>query len=184
MGAPKLLLPWGDRTLIEQTLAAWRRSRVDRIVVIAPPGADELAQVCSAAGATVVVPASQPAEMKDSILLGLNYVATNVAPTAADAWLLAPADMPELSTAVIDHLLASHRPDQPKILVPTLAGRRGHPVLFPWPLAEKVHQLEPDEGLNALVGREGAREIPCDAAANPTAFEDIDTPADYQKRPQ
>jgi molybdenum cofactor cytidylyltransferase len=184
MGEPKLLLPWGDRSLIEQTLAAWRRSKVDQIVVVAPPGADELARICSAVGATVVVAPAQPAEMKDSIRLGLDFVANSWSPTAADAWLLAPADMPELSAAVIDRLLAAHQPDQPQILVPTIAGRRGHPVLFPWPLAEKVHRLGTEEGLNALVQREGAREIPCDAAADPTAFRDIDTPADYQERPQ
>lgn len=184
MGQPKLLLPWGERTLIEQTLAAWKRSRVTATFVAALAEDVELAAVCRGMEVHVAVLPVRPAEMKDTICLALEQVSATYAPAPCDVWLLAPADMPHLSTAVIDHLLAHHRPTEPRILVPTIAGQRGHPVLFPWSVVAKILELPANEGLNALVARLGATELPCDQITTAAAFTDIDTPDDYQHRPQ
>ncbi|MCA9202986.1 MAG: NTP transferase domain-containing protein, partial [Planctomycetales bacterium] len=124
MGRPKLLLPWGDSTVIQTVLAAWQASRVDRVLVVVRPDDAELAEVCGRAGATVVVPGESPPEMKRSIQLALHEIHDRHAPTDADAWLLAPADMPRLSTTIINRLIAEHadalRDDraEPAILLP------------------------------------------------------------------
>ncbi|MCA9206964.1 MAG: NTP transferase domain-containing protein, partial [Planctomycetales bacterium] len=89
MGRPKLLLPWGDSTVIQTVLAAWQASRVDRVLVVVRPDDAELAEVCRRAGATVVVPGESPPEMKRSIQLALHEIHHRHAPTDADAWLLA-----------------------------------------------------------------------------------------------
>ncbi|MCE9525905.1 MAG: nucleotidyltransferase family protein [Planctomycetales bacterium] len=142
MGTPKLLLPVNGRTMVEQTLAAWRASGVEKVIVIIRPDDQELAEVCRDCDAEVVVPPVAPPEMKDSVQCGLRYIEANFVPTNEDAWLLAPADMPNLSPRVIEALMAKHNPRKPKILVPTLDGKRGHPVLFPWTLAVEVHSLQ------------------------------------------
>lgn len=179
MGQPKLLLPWGASTVIETVLAAWGASVVDRVIVVVHPHDQELANICRRAGADMVVPTVAPAEMKTSIRLGLEHIAATCQATAADAWLLAPADMPLLTAAAIDAVSAAHDPQSPQILVPTHRGRRGHPVLFPWPLAQDVFTLADDEGVNAIVHRHGYRSVElADAAA---IGSDIDTPADYER---
>lgn len=179
MGQPKLLLPWGASTVIETVLAAWGASVVARVIVVVHPQDQELADVCRRARADVVVPTVAPAEMRVSIRLGLEHIAATFHPTSADAWLLAPADMPLLTTAAIDAVVAAHNPQSPHILVPTHHGRRGHPVLFPWPLAQEVFTLADDEGVNAIVHRHGYRSVElADAAA---IGSDIDTPADYDR---
>jgi CTP:molybdopterin cytidylyltransferase MocA len=68
------------------------------------------------------------------------------------------------------------------IFAPTIAGSRGHPVLFPWPLSKAVFQLAPGEGLNALVARQPLREIDCTDLPSPQTnpFLDIDTPEQYR----
>ena len=121
--------------------------------------------------------------MKDSVQYGLRHIEANYAPIAEDAWLLAPADMPNLSPRVINALIALHNPTHPAILVPTLEGKRGHPVLFPWTLAAEVFLLSAAEGLNVLRQRHNSREIPCDSfePAGTAAFSDVDTPEDYQR---
>ena len=183
MGAPKLLLPWDGRTMIEKTLTAWRTSRVEEVIVIVRPDDGELADCCRASGADVVVPSIAPPEMKDSVQHGLKHLEAKFAPVADDAWLLAPADMPNLSHHVIDALVSAHNPNQPEILVPTLESKRGHPVLFPWTLAAEVFSLAPRGGLNVLRQRHASREIPCDSMelAGGSVFDDIDTPQDYQR---
>jgi molybdenum cofactor cytidylyltransferase len=186
MGAPKLLLPMGGETMIERALAAWRTTGVEKIVVVVRPGDQELAIVCRAQNVDVIVPPVAPPEMKDSVQFGLRHIGAKFAPTVEDAWLLAPADMPNLSPRVIHGLISAHRSNRPAVLVPTLGGKRGHPVLFPWTLAAEVYSLQATEGLNVLRQRHASREVPCDwvEPAGALAFGDIDTPEDYQRARQ
>jgi len=202
MGEPKLLLPVQGRPLIAHTIGAWLSAGLKPLVVIRP--ADEpLATACCKAGADVLQPAMAPAEMKISVQLALRAIAEQYQPGEHDCWLLAPADMPALSPAIIERLISLHRKAATsEILVPTSwdrlpacqesatdttgckpLPRRGHPVLFPWPLAEQVHQLAANEGVKALLTRNPVREVPCDdlLAQSPSAFADIDTREDYDK---
>ncbi len=190
MGSPKLLLPWGSATIIEHVLEAWRGSRVDRIVVVVHPDDEELARRCEGNRVTVVFPPSPPPEMKDSVAAGIRHVEVMESPTRGDCWLLAPADMPHLSSATIDRLLAEHarrsghseRNEESwtvaPILVPVHGGQRGHPVLFPWALAADVLALPTAEGVNQLLRRHGVLEVPCGAEA---IGDDVDTIDDYRR---
>lgn len=177
MGQPKLLLPWGEATIIESVLSRWRESRVNHVLVVVRPDDEELAETCRRAGVEVVVPPFAPEQMKTSVQLALAYIERHFQPCDSDAWLLAPADMPDLPIAIVDRLVASYESDAATILVPTRNGRRGHPVLFPWPLSREVHQLGHDQGVNALLDRHAIREISCDESA---IHQDLDTPDDYR----
>lgn len=169
--------------MIEQTLAAWRASRVEKVVVVVRPDDRELADLCRSCGVEVVVPPNAPPEMKDSVQYGLRHIEANFSPTAEDAWLLAPADMPGLSSYVIETLNLAHKANQHHILIPTLGGKRGHPVLFPWAMANMVFSLSANEGLNVLRQRHQSLEVPCDSVelVDGSAFRDIDTPEDFQR---
>ncbi len=184
MGTPKLLLPVAGTKMIEKTIRAWQGSRMYRIVVVIRPGDDELVRVCQSSGMVdVVVPPSAPPQMKDSVQCALRHLEVTYSPAPDDAWLMAPADMPHLSPQVMNTLLWEHDPQRPSILVPTIEGRRGHPVLFPWTLLPEVYQLAESEGLNVLQQRHPCREVPCDGPEiyGDAAFADIDTPDDYQR---
>jgi len=176
MGQPKLTLPWRNGTIIEHVLGVWQKSRVTRIVVVVHPDDKELADRCHAKGADVVVAPTPPPQMRDSVELGLAHVSRTYAPSSDDVWLLAPADMPKFSAAVIDGLLDRFPANDASILIPSYARRCGHPVLFAWPTAEEVRSLPPEQGINALVEKTSFKLIECDEAGILT---DIDTPEDY-----
>jgi CTP:molybdopterin cytidylyltransferase MocA len=178
MGRPKLLLPWGESTLLEHVLSAWSASRVAAVVLVAHRDDDELIERARRTGAQVVVPEVPPPDMKQSVVAGLAWVEEYFQPQASDAWLVAPADFPSLSSEMIDRLLAHHDPSRPAILVAAHEARRGHPVLFPWPLAEAVSTLSPGEGLDALLARHEVRLVECGPQA---VAGDIDTPDDYRR---
>ena len=178
MGSPKLLLPWGESTIMETVLAAWRAGGVERIVVTVHPDDRELAELCRNRGADIVVPLLPPPDMQASVLAGLQSIEAQYAPVAADAWLLAPADLPHLSAEIIDRLLREHALSPDRILVPVLAGRRGHPVLFPWSWAEQATRLPNNVGLNSLLTGEAVREV---AFPNVILDDDVDTPDDYER---
>jgi molybdenum cofactor cytidylyltransferase len=177
MGQHKLLLPWGDGTIIDSVLSRWRDSRVDYVVVIVRPDDLQVAEICRRSGVELVIPPFDPDQMKTSVQLALAYVERHFQPSDSDAWLLAPADMPDLPVAIVDRLVAGYKSEASTILVPTRHGKRGHPVLFPWPLSQAVHQLDADQGVNALLGRYTVREISCDESA---IHQDLDTPQDYR----
>ena len=91
---------------------------------------------------------------------------------------MAPADLPALSVEVVCRLLAAHDVASPTVLVAAHHDRRGHPVLFPWPLAGRLEALAAEEGINRLIERESAVLIECGERA---ICADLDTPADYER---
>ncbi len=182
MGQPKLLLPWGDSTLVQHVVCNWRASRVEQVIVVLHPDDREIAQHCPGALAAVCEPA--PAEMKDSIRFGLRVAEEMFQAAPPDAWLVAPADMPAIAPEVINTMLAAFEhslgqpSSSPRIWVAHHAGRRGHPALFPWALAAEVATLGPHEGLKALVERYPVEFVEVDSGG---IFADVDTPEDYER---
>ena len=173
----KLLLPWGDATVIEHVLRAWRDSRVDRIVMVSRRDDRDLHQVVRRyPSIELVLPAEDPSEMKQSVWIGLQHLQAE-SPVERDRWLLAPADMPTLTHTLIDSIIERGRQSS-AIIVPRFGQRRGHPVSFPWALAKQVRQLGANEGINGLLER-----FPCESIAiEPELYPaDIDTEADYQR---
>lgn len=182
MGQPKLLLPWttdeGSRTVLEQVLAAWCDSQVTQVIVVLHPEDDALAKICGRTRAQALIAPTPPPDMRASIQRGLDFVASSFAPTDDDVFLVAPADMPLLTSTAIDQVLAAHDPKCPKILVPIANCRRGHPVLFPWRLAAEVKRLPPDVGLNQLLHLSEVHEL---EIQQPAILADLDTPEDYRR---
>jgi molybdenum cofactor cytidylyltransferase len=184
MGRVKLLMEVEGKPLIVRAIEAWQQSKINAVVVVIRPDDQALADMAQAAGAEVAIPASAPPDMKASVQAGLSHVTDRHAPDLEDAFLVAPADMPWLSSAVINRLIEEHvARSNSQILVPIAGGRRGHPALFPFALAEQVHQLADNEGLDAIVARYGAANIDCSGLVPSVgkAFADIDTPDDYSR---
>jgi molybdenum cofactor cytidylyltransferase len=177
MGNDKLLLPWGDATVIDAVLTAWKSSQVDHVVIVVHPDDTRLAERCGDYGVDLVVATRPPEQMKDSVRLGLEFVQRTFHPQDSDVWLLSPADTPTLTAEIINRVLAESATACP-ITVPTTAGRRGHPVAFRWSLAGDVGRLGRDEGVRAIVARYSVNEIPLE---DERILDDLDTPADYDR---
>ena len=178
MGHNKLLLPWDDSTVLQRVLTTWKSSHVDRVVVVIRPAQPELAQLCRQCQVDVAELPDETPEMKVSVQYGLRYVAENFRPRAPDVWLLAPADTPQISTAVINQVLAAHDEQDPAVLVAATEGRRGHPVLFSWMISSEVFQLPENSGVNALLKTHPVREVPC---VDQGIFGNLNTLEDYRR---
>ena len=178
MGRPKLLMPWESGCVIDQVLQAWCQSQVSETLVTVRADDEPLLKQCAQHAVGVVVLDPPPADMKASVQGALDHIQLHYQPAASDVWMLAPADMPRLSSALINHVLAAHQPDQPAIIAPRVGDRKGHPVLFPWEWAATVNQLGADQGIRELWVRHPGRTI---AWEDEGPLEDIDTPEDYQQ---
>lgn len=178
LGQPKLLLEFDGQPLIDRIVTAWLAGGVQRVAVTVHPNDAELAARCQSLGADVVRPDVAPPDMKSSIVFALRHLAQHFAPTQEDAWLLAPADMPGLKGEHVAEVIAAHDAAPQHIIVPTIQGRRGHPVLFPWSLALEVETLPADEGVNVLLVRHAVREL---QMRDTELLEDLDTPDDWRR---
>lgn len=180
MGQPKLLLTLGGKSILERLLLALDHPSITTRTVVVRAGDIPLRQEASRLGASVVIPAADPPDMKMSVTLALDAIQRKYSPNDDDGWLLVPADHPVLDRRLIDAMINCWNTRQPRILVPRHGDRRGHPTMFRWSLAREVGRIPPESGLNWLL-REFASdvmELPVDTDA---ALTDLDTPEDFAR---
>ncbi len=181
MGRPKLALPFGERTVLEQVLGAIRAAGVKDVLVVIGPGTSFLQALAAKAGADVLsLPAETP-DMCATVQAGLTWLEKKHQPSDDDAWLLLPADHPTLAPEVIEALIQAAATDGRKsIFVPNHQGKRGHPTLFRWPHANALQGFPAGQGLNSYVRAhdEETLEIPWSSAE---VLHDLDTPEDYER---
>ena len=93
-----------------------------------------------------------------------------------DGAIICLGDMPMVSTAVIDRMIAAFDPVEGRaIVVPTRRGKRGNPVLFAKRFFEEMGRVSGDVGARHLIGNHEdlAVEIEVD---DESVLTDIDTP--------
>lgn len=178
MGRPKLSLPLGDSTVIEQVIATLKAAGIDHILTVIGPHVSELVPLSTRAGAHSLVLKEPTSDMRTTIELGLKWIEANWQPTANNAFLLVPADHPVLDQAVIRTLLK--RESSATIRIPTFNGKRGHPTFIGWNHVAGIRALPRDVGLNAYLRThpDAVCEMP---VASETILFDMDTPDDYER---
>jgi CTP:molybdopterin cytidylyltransferase MocA len=119
--------------------------------------------------------------MRATVEAGLGWLEEKFSPKPDDAWLLAPADHPTLDAAVVRQLVAARTENpQASVLIPTHAGRRGHPALIAWKHVEGMRALPPGQGLNVYLRRQEAETLELPVAAE-SILCDLDTAEDYER---
>ena len=181
MGRPKLLLPIHGQTLIAHVVTALREGGAERVVVVAPPADSEegpaVARAAEGAGALVIAPDERPAEMRDSIEIGLAAAAR---PEPPERVLLSPGDAAGITPGDVAALLEASCRGPGKIVVPRSGERRGHPLVLPWKLATEIGSLPAGEGVNALLARHQAIVVEVRLGDSHSA-DDIDSPEDFRR---
>jgi len=101
---------------------------------------------------------------------------TSALPDDASAFLVCLGDMPRISPAQIDRLIAAYDPvEQRAICVPTYNGKWGNPILFDRRFIEEIKGLTGDRGARHLL--DIYPELTCEVAMPDDAIlVDVDTP--------
>ena len=97
-------------------------------------------------------------------------------PHALDGVVVVLGDMPRVSSAAIDQLIATFAPLEGRaICVPTWRGKRGNPVLFARRFFAEMQTIAGDVGARSLIDRypEMVSEV---AMADDGVLDDVDTP--------
>lgn len=189
MGAPKLLLPWRDGTVLGATLANVLASAVRQVVVVTggyrlkvesviqnhTPPLDSLRKTDASPSivSTVHNPAFATGEMLSSLKVGLNALDQEV-----DGCLVVLGDMPLVTSATIN--LAVEALQTHALVAPIYEGRRGHPVGFGRTLFPQFLNLPP-QGAPRDVIRAHRQQMHLIDVDTESVLIDLDTKEKYEQ---
>jgi molybdenum cofactor cytidylyltransferase len=181
MGQPKMLLPWGETTVLGQVVrlltdsVADSRRKVEILVITG--GARELveAEVARLAAEGLPVravfnPAHEAGEMMSSVRVGLAASGPE-----AEFALIALGDQPQLSLQSAREVVSAANQAGARLVLPSYQMRRGHPWL--------VHRDLWPALIAAETGRAFLRAHETEifyVEADETVLKDLDTPEDYR----
>ena len=172
MGGPnKLLAAISGRPLVriaaEQALA----SRARPVIVVTGHQREKVEAALASLKVERVHNPDFAAGLSTSLKAGLAAV-----PPDVDGAVVCLGDMPQVDASLIDQLIAAFDPERGAlVVVPTIAGKRGNPVLWSRRFFADLSALEGDVGARHLIGRypEAVVEVPVNDEA---ALVDVDTP--------
>ncbi len=175
MGQPKLLLPWGNTTVLGQVIAVFAEAGVEEIVVVTGGAREQVEALVGSSARTVFNPEYAEGEMLSSIQCGLGSLSSSTR-----AALIGLGDQPQVRVETVRAVCEAYARSRSPLVVPSHNLRRGHPWLADrslWPeLLSLPAGRSPREFLNAHAGL-----IHYVSVDTPTILADLDTPEDYLK---
>lgn len=175
MGTQKLLLPFGDSTLIGHVVDELLRSVVDQVYVVVGHQRQRIMAELSGRPVSIVTNPDCDRGMLSSVRCGIGAL-----PAQCEAILVALGDQPAITAELVDAMAESFARVQQRILVPVYRGRRGHPLLFSADYRGEILTGHDDLGLRGLLRAHGddVFELPVSTAG---VLSDVDYPEDYRR---
>lgn len=175
--ANKLLAEVGGRPMVARVAEIALASRARPVVVVT--GFEGGLIAAALAGLAVAIVPNPDYNLGLSASLKAGFAALRGTNVAGALVLL--GDMPHLTTATLDRLIAAFAQSGGQaICVPEAEGRRGNPVLWPADLFAEMAGLAGDKGARDLLARHPDRIEPVAAPAD-EIFADVDTPEDLAR---
>jgi molybdenum cofactor cytidylyltransferase len=172
MGGPnKLLAELAGKPLVRIAVEEALASRANPVIVVTGHERERVEQALTGLSVRLVHNPDFAGGLSTSLKAGLAAV-----PEDADGAIVCLGDMPQVDAALIDRLIAAFDPSRGAlIVVPTVDGKRGNPVLWSRRFFPELTALEGDVGARHLIGTytEALVEVPVSDRA---AFTDVDTP--------
>lgn len=172
MGGPnKLLAEIRGKPLVRIAAEQVATSRASPVIVVTGHDRARVEQALQGLDVRFVHNPRFADGLSTSLVAGLSAV-----PDEADGAVVCLGDMPQVNGALIDRLIEAFDPDRGAlVVVPTMEGKRGNPVLWSRRFFADLMQLEGDVGARHLItsNPEAIVEVPLEDAA---VFLDVDTP--------
>jgi len=183
MGTNKLLLPFGEGTILTQVISVLQSCPLDEIVIVTGHEREKVEESIGRhlrpkpdGGLRFVYnPNYATGEMLSSIQAGLAAMRDA---SYCDAALIVLGDQPHIERRIVDQVIAAHRPGT--VVIPSFNRRGGHPILIDrvrWP---EVLALPLDANLREVLRAHAdwLHYVEVDAE---TILRDVDTPEDYKR---
>jgi len=180
MGQPKMLLPWGDTSVIAAIVQKLVAAQIQPICVVVGALKDEIAE---ALGELPVQLVFNSRFQEDSMVVSLQAGLARL-PDEIQATLVVLGDQPQLPVDVISLLLDAYNRSASALIVPSYQMRRGHPWLIDRSLWSEVRSLAPSDTLRRFLNSNAEKIFYIDTDLD-AVIQDLDTPDDYARyRPE
>lgn len=178
MGRPKMLLPWGETTVLGQVIETLQRAKLEDIIVVTGGAREEVEEITR----QYAVSSTQNAEyargeMLTSLQMGLSVLRGNPSASAA---LVCLGDQPQVQEGSVRAVVSRFSETEASLVAPSYQMRRGHPWLVARPLWEEILSMHAPESPRDFLNRH-AGEIKYVNVETPSVLADLDTPDDYLK---
>lgn len=146
MGKPKLSLPWGERTILEETTHQVMEGGYDGVVVVVGDPTDALDQLLVGHPVKVARNLNYRAGMCTSIKAGVAFIDPD-----ATAFALVPGSQPRIGSKMHQLVQANFRKSGKGICAPLFEGKLGYPVIFSAKYRSEMFALQGDHGVQNLI---------------------------------
>lgn len=175
MGQPKMILPWGQATVIEQVISTVLDCGIENVLVVTGGNREQVERIIEAYPVRRIHnPEFATGEMLSSLQTGLRALDPEV-----EAVLVALGDQPQIQKGSIRAVCEAYRQTGEGIVVPSFRMRRGHPWLVARPLWREILRMNSPESPRDFLHRHAA-EIQYVNVDTPSILADLDTPQDYE----
>lgn len=175
MSQSKLLLPFGEKTIIETVVEKVVSSKVNNTLVVLGSEREKVEEKIKNFPVKVAFNPDYRKGMLSSVLCGFKTL-----PEETQAVVVVLGDQPSVSKEVIDKIVDAYQKIGKGIVLPVYEKERGHPVIIDMKYKDEVENLSPDIGLRGTVYShpEDILEVEVDT---PEILQDIDDEADYRR---
>lgn len=174
MGQPKMLLPWGEGTVISHVITVFRDAGVEDILVVTGGGREQVEDAISDLNVrTIYNDNFSQGGMLSSIQCSIVALTHQT-----QAMLIGLGDQPQVQKRSVRMVCDTFIETISSIVVPSFQMRRGHPWLVARPLWGELLNLgsSPRDFLNTHT--ESIQYVNVD---DPGILADLDTPEDYRR---
>ena len=175
MGQPKQLLPFGEKTILQTVVDVLLTLPLVEVMVVLGHEAERVRASLADRPVTYCVNENYREGMFSSVLCGVHHM-----PKSADAFLMVLGDQPHIEARVGHAVIDAYQGGEVGIVIPTWAGKRGHPALVDLKrYRSEIVSLSGDEGLKPVMrGHLDDTQMLC--VDDPGILRDLDTPEDYR----
>jgi len=174
MGTNKLLLPWGETTVLEKTLRNMGASGVAETLIVTGHER-ELIEPLTVRYGRVSFNRDYTKGMLSSA-----QAAVRALGSSTEAMLVMLGDQPLVGPDIIDALLEAYAAGPGGLIAPTYGGRRGNPVIIDRRYFAELLALPPEAAPRALLQRH-PDDLLLVEVQNDAILHDLDRPEDYER---
>jgi len=169
MGQPKMLMPWGETTVLGQVISTLRSAGVEDITLVTN---SIIAGQISFEVQTIL---NDGGDMLLSLQLGLQAQGP-----AAEATLVCLGDQPQIEAGSVRSVCDVFTQDRSGLVVPSYRMRRGHPWLIARALWGEILHMDESRTMRDFLNEHSA-DIRYVEVHSASILQDLDTPEDYER---
>ena len=178
MGRPKMLLPWGEVTVLGQVIATYQAAGVRDVLVVTGGARGQVEEIVREHGARSIFNEQfAGGGMLSSLQCALELLSTEQA--EVEAALIGLGDQPQIQAGAVRKVCEAFQQRSARLIVPSFQMRRGHPWLVERSLWKEILDLQPPQSPRDFLNRH-AEEILYVACEDSSILADLDTPQDYR----